>query len=77
MLTVKIFGSGCANRKKLETVVREAAGNAGIDAELIKVTDIKDILACEVMSSPPRVINEKVSSGRIPTVGGAQAWLSC
>jgi small redox-active disulfide protein 2 len=77
MLTVKILGSGCANCRKLETVAREAAGNAGIDAEFVKVTDMKDILAYEVMSSPSLVINEKVvSSGRIPTVAEVQAWLS-
>jgi len=77
MLTVKILGSGCANCRKLEMVAREAAGNAGIDAEFIKVTDMKDILAYEVMSSPALVVNEKVvSSGRIPTVAEVQAWLT-
>ena len=77
MLTVKILGSGCANCKKLEAVAREAADKAGIEAEFVKVTDMKDILAYEVMSSPSLVINEKVvSSGRIPTVAEVQTWLA-
>jgi small redox-active disulfide protein 2 len=77
MLTVKILGSGCANCKKLEAVAREAADKAHIEAEFIKVTDMKDILAYEVMSSPSLVINEKVvSSGRIPTVAEVQRWLA-
>lgn len=77
MLTVKILGSGCANCKKLEAVAREAADKASIEAEFIKVTDMKDILAYEVMSSPSLVINEKVvSSGRIPTVAEVQTWLA-
>ncbi|MGB5098611.1 MAG: thioredoxin family protein [Porticoccaceae bacterium] len=77
MLTVKILGSGCANCKKLEAVAREAADKAHIEAEFIKVTDMKDILAYEVMSSPSLVINEKVvSSGRIPTVAEVQTWLA-
>jgi small redox-active disulfide protein 2 len=77
MLTVKILGSGCANCKKLEAVAREAADKACIEAEFVKVTDMKDILAYEVMSSPSLVINEKVvSSGRIPTVAEVQTWLA-
>jgi small redox-active disulfide protein 2 len=77
MLTVKILGSGCANCKKLEAVAREAADKAHIEAEFIKVTDMKDILAYEVMSSPSLVINEKVvSSGRIPTIAEVQRWLA-
>lgn len=76
MLTVKILGSGCANCKKLEALAREAATSAGIEAEFVKVTDMKDILAYEVMSSPSLVIGEKVvSSGRIPTVAEIQNWL--
>jgi small redox-active disulfide protein 2 len=69
MLTVKILGSGCANCKKLEAVSREAATQAGITAEFIKVTDMKAIMAYDLLSTPGLVINEKlVSSGRIPTV---------
>jgi small redox-active disulfide protein 2 len=76
MLTVKILGSGCANCKKLEALAREAATAAGMEAEFIKVTDMKDILAYEVMSSPSLVIDEKVvSSGRIPAVAEIQNWL--
>lgn len=67
MLSIKILGSGCANCKKLEAVAREAATQAQVEAEFIKVTDMKDIMAYNVMSTPALVINEKVvSSGRIP-----------
>jgi small redox-active disulfide protein 2 len=76
MLTVKILGSGCANCKKLEAVAREAASAARLDAEFVKVTDVKQIIAYDLMSTPGLVINEKlVSSGRIPTVAEVQAWL--
>jgi len=77
VLTVKILGSGCANCRKLEAVAREAADKAGIEAEFVKVTDMKDILAYEVMASPSLVVNEKVvSSGRIPSLAEIQGWLS-
>lgn len=76
MLTVKILGSGCANCKKLEAVAREAASAARVEAEFVKVTDVKQIIAYDLMSTPGLVINGKlVSSGRIPTVAEVQGWL--
>lgn len=76
MVTVKILGSGCANCRKLEAVAREAAVSAGIPAEFIKVTDMKEMLAYDLMSSPGLVVNEKlVCSGRIPTRDEVIGWL--
>jgi small redox-active disulfide protein 2 len=77
MTTVKILGPGCANCRRLEAVAREAASSAGIEAEFVKVTDMKDILAYDVFSTPGLVIDEKVvSSGRIPTAAEVRQWLS-
>jgi small redox-active disulfide protein 2 len=76
MKTVKILGSGCANCKKLEAVAREAASAAAIEAEFVKVTDLKDIMAYDILSTPGLVIDDRlVSSGRIPTKTEIQGWL--
>lgn len=76
MLTVKILGSGCANCRKLEATARQAAAQAGVEADFVKVTDMKAMLAYDLMSSPGLVINEKlVSSGRIPSVAEIAKWL--
>jgi small redox-active disulfide protein 2 len=77
MKTVKILGPGCANCRKLEAVARDAAAGAGIDAEFIKVTDMKDIMAFDILSTPGLVIDDKVvSSGRIPTQAEVKEWLA-
>jgi small redox-active disulfide protein 2 len=77
MLKVKILGSGCANCKKLEAVARDAASAAGVTADFEKVTDMKAILAYDILSTPGLVINEKVvASGRIPTKAEVQQWLA-
>jgi len=77
MLTVKILGSGCANCRKLEAVAKEAAAEAGVQAEFLKVTNMADIMAYEILSTPALVINEKVvCSGRIPTRAEVGAWLA-
>jgi len=77
MITVKILGSGCANCRKLEAVARQAAITAGVDAEFIKVTDMKALLQYDLMSSPGLVIDDKlVSSGRIPSLAEVGQWLT-
>ena len=77
MLTVKILGSGCANCRKLEAVAREAAATAGLQAEFVKVTDMKAIMAYELLATPGLVINDKlVSSGRIPTQAEIRQWMT-
>jgi small redox-active disulfide protein 2 len=76
MKTVKILGPGCANCRKLEAVAREAAAVAGVEAEFVKVSDMKAIMAYDVLSTPGLVIDEKlVSSGRIPTQAEVRQWL--
>lgn len=67
-MEVKILGTGCPNCKRLEKVAREALDEMGVAATVTKVTEIKDILAYDVVSTPGLVIDEKVvSSGRIPS----------
>ena len=77
MLKIKILGSGCANCKKLEAIARDAASTAGVEADFEKVTDMKAIMAYDILSTPALVINEKVvASGRIPTKAEVQQWLA-
>lgn len=77
MKSVKILGSGCANCRKLESVAREAASAAGVEAEFVKVTDMQAIMAYDLMATPGLVIDDKlVSSGRIPTQAEIRQWLA-
>jgi small redox-active disulfide protein 2 len=76
MLTIKILGSGCANCKRLEQIARQAVDSLGIESEVVKVTDMKDIMAYDVLQTPGLVINGKlVSSGRIPTPASVVEWI--
>jgi small redox-active disulfide protein 2 len=77
MLNIKILGSGCANCKKLEALARQAVNQLAIEAEVVKVTDYKDIMAYNIMSTPGLVINEKVvSAGRIPSPAEITSFLT-
>ena len=77
MKTIEVLGPGCNNCKRLEANAREAVMMAGVEAEVIKVTDYAEIAAHGVLSTPGLVIDGKlVSAGRIPSAGDIAEWLS-
>ena len=77
MLTVKVLGTGCPNCKKLEQVAKRAIASLAIEAEIVKVTDMMDIMSYDVLSTPGLVINERlVSTGRIPEEAEIVTWLA-
>lgn len=61
-MIIKILGSGCQNCTMLADNTQEAVKEMGVDAEIIKVTDFKDIMKYGVMSTPALVIDETVVS---------------
>lgn len=76
MLTIKVLGPGCSNCKKLEEVTRQAVASLGVEADVVKVTDMQEIIAYDVLKTPGLVINDKlVSSGRIPSPGTVAEWI--
>jgi small redox-active disulfide protein 2 len=61
-MIIKILGTGCPNCLKLEASARIAAKELGLDAEIIKVTDIAAISAYGILRTPGLVVDEKVVS---------------
>lgn len=69
MVKIQVLGPGCANCQRLETLARQAAAGLGIEAEIEKVTDMRQIMARGVMATPGLAVNDKlVSTGRVPSV---------
>ena len=76
MVKIEVLGSGCANCQKLEANARDAVGMAGVEAEVVKVTDYAEIASRGVMNTPGLVIDGEVkSAGRIPSAGDIAEWL--
>lgn len=67
-MIIKILGSGCKKCVALGDNAKAAAAAAGIQAEIVKITDIAEIAGYGVMSTPGLVIDEKlVSTGKVLT----------
>jgi small redox-active disulfide protein 2 len=76
MLTIKVFGPGCANCRKLEEIATKALDQAGFEGRVIKVTDTASIVDAGVLKTPGLSIDGKlVSTGRIPTPETVRQWL--
>jgi len=77
MKKLQILGPGCAKCKKLAEVTEEAAKTLGLDYELVKVTDIKEIMGFGVMMTPGLAVDGQVKVyGRIPSLEEVKNLLS-
>ena len=75
-MIIKVLGSGCMNCKKLESNVRKAVEELGINASIEKVTDFKDIVSYGVIATPALVVDEKVKiMGKVPSVDQLKKYL--
>ena len=75
-MKIEILGTGCPKCKKLEENARKALEETGKKAEVIKITDINEIIERDVMTTPAIVIDGKVKAfGRIPDVEEIKKWL--
>ena len=67
MKTLKILGSGCAKCTKLAENTKTAAEELGIEYDLVKVTDLKEIMGFGVMTTPALVVDGQVKIvGKVP-----------
>ncbi|MCL5734371.1 MAG: thioredoxin family protein [Actinobacteria bacterium] len=65
-MTIQVLGTGCAKCKALEANAEKAIRELGLDAKLEKVTDLKEIMKFQVMSTPGLVIDGQLkASGRV------------
>ena len=67
-MKIQILGTGCTKCKTLTANAEKAVQELGLQTEVDKVTDIKEIMSFQVLMTPGLVINGAVkSAGRIPS----------
>jgi len=76
-MIIKILGSGCRKCIALGENAKAAAEQAGIPAEIVKVTDFVEMAKYGAMSTPALVIDEKLlSAGKVLSVDEVKEKLS-
>lgn len=74
-MTIKILGPGCSKCKTLEEKVRRIVSEHKLDAEIIKITDLDEIMNYGIMLTPGLVIDEQIKSyGSVPKEEQILAW---
>lgn len=75
-MEIKVLGPGCPKCQQTEKVVKEAVAEAGIAANVEKVTDVMKIAGYGVFGTPAVVVDGEVKSvGKIPAKADVVKWL--
>jgi small redox-active disulfide protein 2 len=76
MLSITVYGPGCARCKETEKRVRHAVEQAGIEATVQKATDFVEMAKAGILMTPAVSINGTIkSAGRIPSEEEIRNWL--
>jgi len=68
MKILQVLGTGCPKCKKLAENAQAAIKEAGIECEIVKVTDINEIMKFGVMITPALAIDGQVKVvGKVPS----------
>ena len=75
-MKIEILGTGCNKCKKTLANAKKATSEIGVDAEIVKVEKVKDIMNYGVMMTPALAIDGDVKTvGKIPTPKQIAQWI--
>jgi small redox-active disulfide protein 2 len=76
MMKIEVLGTGCVKCKSLAKNVEKAVAESGVEAEVVKVESLQEIMNRGVMMTPALFIDgEAVVVGRAPSVAEIKALL--
>jgi small redox-active disulfide protein 2 len=68
MKKIEVLGTGCPKCRKLFEMARQTVEELGLDAEVVKIEDIAQIMARGIMMTPGLVVDGAVKSvGKVPS----------
>jgi small redox-active disulfide protein 2 len=75
-MKIQILGTGCPKCKMTAANAEKAIKNLGVDAEIVKVENINDIMNYGVMMTPALAIDGDVKiAGKIPVPKQIEEWI--
>ncbi len=76
-MKVQVLGTGCPKCKKLTANAERAVENAGMEAEVVKIDKLPEIMEFGVMTTPALAIDGEVKvSGKVASVEEIEAILA-
>jgi small redox-active disulfide protein 2 len=73
---IEVLGTGCPKCKATVVNAQKAVAEMGIQAEVVKVVDLMEIVSRGVMMTPALVIDGQIKVvGRAPSVDEVKKWL--
>ncbi len=73
---IKVLGPGCPKCKTTYNNVLEALKQGGIEADVVKIEDIEEMMKYNVLTTPVLMIDEEIKiKGRVATIGEIVALL--
>ena len=75
-MKVQVLGTGCPKCKALAERVEHVVADMGLECEVVKVTDINEIMSFGVMMTPGLAVDGQVkSSGKLPSEDEIRGYL--
>ena len=75
-MKIEVLGPGCPKCNATLEKVKKALSELGKTAEVVKVTDINQMIELGVMSTPALIIDGKLMvQGKIPNVQHIKDWI--
>jgi len=76
MKKIEILGMGCSRCNQLAERAKDAVKELGIEAEVVKVQDIKAITNYGVLVTPALVVDGVVKvAGKVPKLEEIKGWI--
>jgi small redox-active disulfide protein 2 len=75
-MKVQIYGTGCGKCNMLEKAAKQAIKEMGVNAEVVKVSDINQIVEAGILATPGFAVEGEVKSmGRVPSNDEIKKWI--
>jgi small redox-active disulfide protein 2 len=76
-MKIEVLGTGCEKCKKTYANARQAVEALGVEADLVKIEKIQDIVERGVMVTPALSVDGEVKvAGRVPSTDEIKGWLA-
>ena len=75
-MKIQVLGMGCPKCKQVAENAQEAIRALGVEAEVVKVQDIQEIMQFGVMVTPALAIDGEVKvAGKVPKASEITRWI--